>query len=458
MHNSSVPSPKTSVKKKVKWWKSLRTKIIAWSFVPTLIILSAVAWFTYYSYQKVIGDQAIKQFPIITQPKAIEFTQTLNGIFNPILVPILLNIDTDHELPLEVRAQNILINAPSLDTFDGGIYILDQQGKVIITQPPQPDLVGQDWSDTPHFRSVHAEPNFGVWTDLITIGSPNRKIFCAAMAMTAALAVVFETVPWLRGAVGNVVYFFLWTSFITVTKGLNIELPYLKDPLGSSTFTTSLYSSAFTAFPNDPISKSLRVGSFNMPGTQIKVFDWPGLDWTPGIVGGHWVWVLFGLGLVLLSALWFARFDPSREGSRRLHSAPVNGNTGILVRLRNKIPAIALPSISPFVSNLAQVNPFLGVLFAELHMLLNGRRWWWWTITIGLNIAILISPLPVVKSYLLPAAWLWPIALWSGIGNRERKNNTSQMDFTNGLAQFYLLTAAGLLLLAAFWRGRQVRG
>jgi hypothetical protein len=46
---------------KKNWWNSLQVKIIAWSFVPTVIILSAVAWFTFYSYQKVIGDLAIKQ-------------------------------------------------------------------------------------------------------------------------------------------------------------------------------------------------------------------------------------------------------------------------------------------------------------------------------------------------------------------------------------------------------------
>jgi hypothetical protein len=49
------------VSMKKKWWSSLQIKIIAWSFVPTVIILSAVAWFTFYSYQKVIGDLAMKQ-------------------------------------------------------------------------------------------------------------------------------------------------------------------------------------------------------------------------------------------------------------------------------------------------------------------------------------------------------------------------------------------------------------
>jgi hypothetical protein len=31
------------------------------------------------------------------------------------------------------------------------------------------------------------------------------------------------------------------------------------------------------------------------------------------------------------------------------------------------------------------------------------------------------------------------------------------MDFTSGAPQVYLLTAAGLLLLSVYWRGRQVR-
>jgi hypothetical protein len=36
---------------KKNWWSSLQVKIVGWSFVPAVIILSAVAWFTFYSYQ-----------------------------------------------------------------------------------------------------------------------------------------------------------------------------------------------------------------------------------------------------------------------------------------------------------------------------------------------------------------------------------------------------------------------
>ena len=283
---------------------------------------------------------------------------------------------------------------------------------------------------------------------------------------------------------------------------------------------------------------------------QLKVFNWSGLEWTLGIIGKQWLWAAFGLGLILLSTLWFTRFDPSREGLRRARGKPEEAKEGDPTGPRIKAPRVArridLPCLSPVVSRLAYVNPFLGVLFAELRLLLNGRRWWWWLGIVGLNIGILVSPLEMTQTYLLPLVWLWPLPVWSEMGNRERKNNTSQMvfssarpvlrqlpaawlagvlatalfgiagavfslsngdlpgliswaaavifiptlalmlgvfssgsrvfevvyviwwyigplqksagmDFTAGAPQVYLLAAAGLLLLSAFWRGRQVR-
>jgi hypothetical protein len=77
-------------------------------------------------------------------------------------------------------------------------------------------------------------------------------------------------------------------------------------------------------------------------------------------------------------------------------------------------------------------------------MLLNGRRWWWWLGIAGLNIAILACPLMTTKLYLLPVAWLWPLAIWSEMGNRERKNSTSQMVFSSARPMLRQLPAAWL--------------
>lgn len=149
------------------WWNSLQVKIVAWSFVPTVIILSAVAWFTFYSYQKVIGDLAIKRDLEFVQLKMDQFVDTFNRLIEPVLVPIIMEVDVDRELSPEIRVQNILDNARGLELFDGGIYYLDQQGKVFKTRPEQPELLGQDWSDNPQFRYVQQHPNEAALTDLL---------------------------------------------------------------------------------------------------------------------------------------------------------------------------------------------------------------------------------------------------------------------------------------------------
>jgi len=379
--------------------------------------------------------------------------------------------------------------------------------------------------------------------DLGALLMPFLAVALPRMALIAALAVTFETVPWLRGAVGNVVYFFLWLFLVLSSFEWKIELPFLKDPIGVNVFRASFYAGAGAAFPNETIGNMQFGINPNVHSVQFKVFNWPGLAWTPGIVGGQWLWAVLGLGLVLLSALWFARFDPAREGLIHVRRKAEEGKSA---GPRRRVPHIALPTLSPLVSRLAQVNPFLGVLFAELRMLLNGRRWWWWLVVAGLNIAILITPLSITKLYLLPIACLWQMPVLSEMGNRERKNNTSQMvfssarpvlrqlpaawlagvlatallvvagaivfvsngdlpalagwvgavifvptlalalgvfssgsrvfeviyvvwwylgpmqktpgmDFTAGAPQVYLLAAAALLVLAAYWRGRQVR-
>jgi ABC-type transport system involved in multi-copper enzyme maturation permease subunit len=286
--------------------------------------------------------------------------------------------------------------------------------------------------------------------DLGALLLPFLAVALPFMTLVAALAVVFESVPWLRGTVGNVLYFALWMGVGVPSLKGGMGLPLLKDPLGIDVFRASLYAGANAAFPNEAIGA---MGITGFVDAQYKVFNWSGLVWTPGIIAGRWLWAVFGLGLILLSAVWFARFDPSREGLRRAWAKPNEGKEGEPAATRKKPPRRVLPSLSPFVSNLARMNLFLGVLFAELRLLLNGRRWWWWLGIAGLNIAILVCPLTTTKLYLLPVALLWPLAIWSEMGNRERKNSTDQMVFSSSrpvLRQLPAAWLAGVLVTMLF--------
>ena len=172
------------VRMKKNWWRGLRIKIVAWSLLPTVIILSAVAWFTFYSYQKVLVDQAIKQDQDIVEYNSVKTGRELGRLIDPIVVPVLIDIEWSNDDSLAVRAQNILDRAKDLEAFDGGIYILDQQGKVYITWPAQPNLYGADWSDTPEFRYIPDHTNTYALTDLKSSGENGKEFICAATAMT----------------------------------------------------------------------------------------------------------------------------------------------------------------------------------------------------------------------------------------------------------------------------------
>jgi nitrate/nitrite-specific signal transduction histidine kinase len=169
---------------RMNWWSSLRTKIIAWSFVPTVLILSAVAWFTFFSYQQVLGDLAIKQDWAMVANKANQASLALSAMINSHLRQIALNIDTRPDLPTVVRAQNILEQAQDLEDFDGGIYFLDQNGKVFKTHPERPEFLGQDWSDTRQFRFIRDNPpGAAVITDIQDFGINVGNVVCVIWPM-----------------------------------------------------------------------------------------------------------------------------------------------------------------------------------------------------------------------------------------------------------------------------------
>jgi nitrate/nitrite-specific signal transduction histidine kinase len=169
---------------KKTWWGSLQVKIVAWSFIPTLIILSAVAWFTFYSYQRVLGDLAVEQDWAVVHAKADQAHEPFAGLLNARLRPILFDVDTDPSLPIEVRSQNILERAPGLEIFDGGIYFVDRDGRIFETLPEHPELIGQDWSDSPQFRFVRDNPpGSAPLTDLRVMGPDGAGIVCVLWPM-----------------------------------------------------------------------------------------------------------------------------------------------------------------------------------------------------------------------------------------------------------------------------------
>jgi ABC-type transport system involved in multi-copper enzyme maturation permease subunit len=273
------------------------------------------------------------------------------------------------------------------------------------------------------------------------------------MALTAAIAVLFESVRWLRGGFGNLVYFFFFVtalSMLTIMVGPKVPL---LDWIGLGLFSKSMGDAARAVYPDYQHGFSLGV----MPSVAMKTFYWPGVKWTLPVILTRMMTLVIAIGTALLGSLFFDRFDPSRErpSSAGKDSVPDSPEPVYVPEVRPARTSLLTP-----LSTSRSHFRFGTLLLAEMRMLLRGLRWWWYVIAFGLIGASLLAPLHIVRNGLLPALWIWPILLWSGLGCRESRYDTGQMIFSASNPMRNQLPAtwlAGFLVTALMGSGVLVR-
>jgi hypothetical protein len=250
-------------------------------------------------------------------------------------------------------------------------------------------------------------------------------VFCVpAMALVAAFVVLFETIPFLKGGFGNVVWFFAWVSVIPqAIKGR-------QDPLGMGPITTNLFAAVKTAF--GITTHSFVLGALDHEAGN-RTFRWEGMNWTREIFVSRLVWLAVAVGVTMVAALLFDRFDESRWswGGGRRRAAAVreaaaaeSGPAPALVAEPAPVPL----HLHPLPAGSSRFR-FFDMLRAELRLLLKGQRWWWHAVAAGLIVAGFAVPEEGWR-IVLPLTWIWPILLWSSLGSREARFATDGLVFS----------------------------
>jgi hypothetical protein len=229
------------------------------------------------------------------------------------------------------------------------------------------------------------------------------------LAVTAAAAVLFETFGPLRGGFGNVAWFFGWLVFV----GLAFANSFF-DPLGFRAVSRSMRMDLLSQHPQAP-DPTLSAGLI-VQGRPLKTFDWSGLDLTPGLLGGRLALLALALGLVLLAALCFTRFDPSRK--RVPANAP--GSDAAPEAAATAAVEATAPIFARYPGAPATAGAAFGrLLLGELRVLLRGVPRWWWLGSLALIFVTLAVPEDRVASSMLPLAWIWPVLIWSRLGTQQ---------------------------------------
>ena len=279
-----------------------------------------------------------------------------------------------------------------------------------------------------------------------------------AMALTAAMALLFEAFRFLRGGFGNVLWFFLWSFGIALPAVTNH--PQL-DPSGLWMVYQSMLPAAHAGIPGYKEGFSLTIAD-----KSVRVatgFHWNGVEWTPEIVILRLAWIAVAISLVLCGTWFFDRFDPARSRqksgarSRRKGAAAPAGVAPEFSTVQ--APIVTSTHLTPLATG-ARHSGSWRILVAELRLALKGYRWWWYAVAGGLLIAQFAAPLDVARGPLLAVAWLWPILVWSALGTREARFGTEQLLFSCARIlprQFPAAWMAGILVAALTGLGAAVR-
>jgi hypothetical protein len=297
------------------------------------------------------------------------------------------------------------------------------------------------------------DPHF----DLAALLLPFLLLALPTMALTAALAVLFETLPILRGGVGNVLWFFVFS--------FGIGLPGMTgrrwlDPMGLMTVGDSMMAAARASIPGYKNNFELTIDSKHV--RVAEALRWEGVHWTSDQLLLRAACFAAAILITLLAALFFDRFDPTRflAPSIRTSRKPIRTEAaaGSTVSAGTLHSASAV-YLTPLASG-AHTNAFGRLFSAEFRLALKGFRWWWYVVAAGLLIAQIFVPLGPAQGILLGTAWIWPILIWSAMGTRESRFGTRGLLFSSPrilLRQLPSCFLAGFAIAALAGAGVAVR-
>jgi hypothetical protein len=262
------------------------------------------------------------------------------------------------------------------------------------------------------------------------------------LAIAAALAVLFECVPFLNGGLGNVIFFFIWLTAIGVVISGSVEettglARVTRDPFSYTRQLVDIQEQVLEERPDAQVSSSFINSGRDIEGT----FIWRGIDWPAAVIFDRLIWLGLVVVFLAISAITFDRFDPARSRTK-------SKREGIIHRLSQRITTywsaeflrrepeakeviqVVTAAQLTSISTIPNRWRFFGVLVAELKLMLKGRNLVWYFGAILFIVLSLLWPLVEVRRYLSLVILLWPITLWSWMGNREKRYQTDQIIFS----------------------------
>jgi hypothetical protein len=230
-----------------------------------------------------------------------------------------------------------------------------------------------------------------------------------AIVFVSAVAVLFESIPWLAGKFGDVIYFFLWSTVIglvvaneTTHGGINwarcFDFTGFGFMIGQLQHTLHTHSVSIGASDFDPTKPTI-------------VFN--GLTLTPEWILPRGISLLTPLLLLPVAALFFHRFDPVRTGR-----VSGKGRRNWIGKIQNLFKPLSRRAVLLLTLS-GRSGSFVGAIWTDAALTLTLYPFVF-VAFVGLTIASLIAPLAGV----LPIVFAVLALIVSDISTRDARAGT----------------------------------
>lgn len=268
--------------------------------------------------------------------------------------------------------------------------------------------------------------------DLWALAWPQLVFVLPMLLAIASIAILFESIKWLKGGLGNVVYFFLWVGSIVQS---------IESVTGVGALLDHLDAEVAERFPSQQGGTNIGVSVSN-EANEINTFVWQGVEPTIMHLWGSLPLLLICLSCLVLAFIFFDRFSKNSQPDNKQSS-------WLSTTLKNKV---ASPLDSIF-GTLTKHFAFTRLLRLELKLILKGHSVYWFIGLMLLNIIQLFISQKLLISVFLPISWLWCVLVISQLGQLEKQSNalelitySNQSPILQSLASY---TAAWILLALA---------
>ena len=273
-------------------------------------------------------------------------------------------------------------------------------------------------------ESYHIDIWALIWPQLIFV-------FPLLLAI-ASIALMFESIKWLRQGVGNIVYFFLWLGSVTQS---------MLSASGVGSLLKDLDNEVKLRFPSQegPTNVGVGVADESIP---IKTFVWEGVLPTQTDLLGTLPLLALSLFCFIVGYFCFDRFS---QGAIQKSEQASWLNRNVVSKISYFFD-LCFTALSRHFS-------FTQMAYLELKLLLKGRSAYWFIGLLVLNIIQVFVDKPLLTSLILPLSWLWCVLVISQLGQFEKQAGTQELitysQTSSTVQSFACYLSAWLLLFFA---------